>query len=128
MVAFAKARGLAVTAEATPHHLTLTDTDMTPYDSSFKMKPPLRSRKDVNAVVEGIINGAVEVIATDHAPHPGDEKMQEFCLSWLQPRHSIVSLYCSGFGIKSSVSNWHCFFYKCHRSAHKSFDAREQFP
>jgi len=78
MVAFAKARGLAITAEATPHHLTLTDTDMTPYDSSFKMKPPLRSRKDVNAVVEGIVNGAVEVIATDHAPHPGDEKMQEF--------------------------------------------------
>jgi dihydroorotase len=78
MVAFAKARGLAVTAEATPHHLTLTDTDMTPYDSSFKMKPPLRSRNDVNAVVEGIVNGAIDVIATDHAPHPGDEKMQEF--------------------------------------------------
>lgn len=78
MVAFAKARGLAVTAEATPHHLTLADTDMTPYDSSFKMKPPLRSRKDVNTVLEGIVSGAVEVIATDHAPHPGDEKMQEF--------------------------------------------------
>ncbi|MEQ1886927.1 MAG: dihydroorotase [Bryobacteraceae bacterium] len=78
MVAYAKARGLAVTAEATPHHLTLSDTDMTPYDSNFKMKPPLRSRKDVNGVVEGIVNGAVEVIATDHAPHPGDEKMQEF--------------------------------------------------
>ncbi|MEQ1947488.1 MAG: dihydroorotase [Bryobacteraceae bacterium] len=78
MVAYAKARGLAVTAEATPHHLTLSDTDMTPYDSSFKMKPPLRSRKDVNGVVEGIVSGAVEVIATDHAPHPGDEKMQEF--------------------------------------------------
>jgi dihydroorotase len=78
MVAFAKARGLAVTAEATPHHLTLSDTDMVPYDSSFKMKPPLRTRKDVNTVVEGIVSGAVEVIATDHAPHPGDEKMQEF--------------------------------------------------
>ena len=78
MVAFAKSRGLAVTAEATPHHLTLTDTDMKPYDSSFKMKPPLRSRRDVNAVREGVVSGAVEVIATDHAPHPGDEKMQEF--------------------------------------------------
>jgi dihydroorotase len=78
MVAFAKSRGLAVTAEATPHHLKLADTDMIPYDSSFKMKPPLRSKKDVEEVIKGIVNGAVEVIATDHAPHPGDEKMQEF--------------------------------------------------
>jgi dihydroorotase len=78
MVAFAKARGLAVTSEATPHHLTLSDGDIIPYDSNYKMKPPLRSSGDVNAVVEGIVNGAIEVIATDHAPHPGDEKMQEF--------------------------------------------------
>ena len=78
MVAFAKSRGLAVTAEATPHHLALADRDMTPYDSNFKMKPPLRSCGDVQGVVEGIVNGAVDAIATDHAPHPGSEKMQEF--------------------------------------------------
>jgi dihydroorotase len=78
MVAFAKSRGLSVTAEATPHHLALADRDMTPYDSNFKMKPPLRSCGDVQAVVEGIVNGAVDAIATDHAPHPGSEKMQEF--------------------------------------------------
>jgi dihydroorotase len=78
MVAFAKSRGLSVTAEATPHHLALADRDMTPYDSNFKMKPPLRSCGDVEAVVEGIVNGAVDAIATDHAPHPGSEKMQEF--------------------------------------------------
>lgn len=78
MVAFAKARGLAVTAEATPHHLSLADQDMVPYDSNYKMKPPLRSACDVGAVVNGIVSGAVEVIATDHAPHPGSEKMQEF--------------------------------------------------
>jgi dihydroorotase len=78
MVAFAKARGLAVTAEATPHHLALADRDMTPYDSNYKMKPPLRSAADVCAVLEGIVNGAVDAIATDHAPHPGSEKMQEF--------------------------------------------------
>ncbi len=78
MVAFAKARGLAVTAEATPHHLVLSDTDIAPYDSNFKMKPPLRSRCDVGAVVTGIVNGAIDAIATDHAPHPGSEKMQEF--------------------------------------------------
>jgi dihydroorotase len=78
MVAFAKTRGLAVTAEATPHHLDLADRDMLPYDSNFKMKPPLRSCGDVEAVLEGVVNGAVDAIATDHAPHPGSEKMQEF--------------------------------------------------
>jgi dihydroorotase len=78
MVAFAKGRGLQVTAEATPHHMALADADMEPYDSNFKMKPPLRSRCDVNAVVNGIVSGAIDAIATDHAPHPGSEKMQEF--------------------------------------------------
>jgi dihydroorotase len=78
MVAMAKARGLAVTAEATPHHFALADTDMSPYDSNYKMKPPLRSRCDVGAVTEGVVNGTIDAIATDHAPHPGSEKMQEF--------------------------------------------------
>jgi dihydroorotase len=78
MVQFAKARGLAVTAEATPHHLALSDCDMKPYDSNYKMKPPLRARGDVTAVLDGILNGAIDAIATDHAPHPGSEKMQEF--------------------------------------------------
>jgi dihydroorotase len=78
MVAFAKSRGLTVTAEVTPHHLALADADMRPYDSNFKMKPPLRSSSDVSAVVEGVVSGAVDAIATDHAPHPGSEKMQEF--------------------------------------------------
>ena len=78
MVAFAKARGLAVTAEATPHHLALADTEMDPYDSNFKMKPPLRSPLDVGTMVEGVVSGAIDAIATDHAPHPGSEKMQEF--------------------------------------------------
>ena len=78
MVAFAKARGLAVTAEVTPHHLALADGDMPPYDSNYKMKPPLRSGCDVSAVVQGVVSGAIDAIATDHAPHPGSEKMQEF--------------------------------------------------
>ena len=78
MVAAAKSRGLAVTAEATPHHLTLADADMAPYDSNYKMKPPLRARCDVSAVVAGVVSGAIDAIATDHAPHPGSEKMQEF--------------------------------------------------
>jgi dihydroorotase len=78
MVAFAKLKGLPVTSEATPHHLTLTDAGMIPYDSNYKMKPPLRSATDVNAVVEGVVNKAIDAIATDHAPHAGSEKMQEF--------------------------------------------------
>ncbi len=51
---------------------------MVPYDSNYKMKPPLRSAADAAALVEGIAAGAVDAIATDHAPHPGSEKMQEF--------------------------------------------------
>ena len=78
MVAFAKARGLSVTAETTPHHLALSDSDMAPYDSNFKMKPPLRSHCDVTGIVSGVVSGAIDAIATDHAPHPGSEKMQEF--------------------------------------------------
>ena len=78
MVAFAKARGIAVTCEATPHHFTLVDADMPPYDSNYKMKPPLRSACDTGAVTQGIISGTVDAIATDHAPHAGSEKMREF--------------------------------------------------
>jgi dihydroorotase len=78
MVAFAKSRGIAVTCEATPHHFTLSDSEMLPYDSNYKMKPPLRSACDAGAVTQGIISGTVDAIATDHAPHAGSEKMQEF--------------------------------------------------
>jgi len=78
MVTFAKSKGLAVTAEATPHHFVLSDCEMLPYDSNFKMKPPLRSPADVGAVTHGIISGGIDAIATDHAPHAGSEKMQEF--------------------------------------------------
>jgi dihydroorotase len=78
MVAEAKARGLSITAEATPHHMALCDAAMAPYDSNFKMKPPLRTLDDAAAIVEGLVSGAIDAIATDHAPHPGSEKMQEF--------------------------------------------------
>src|SRR5271156_3460070 len=78
MVAFAKSRGLSGTSEATPHHFALSDSEMPPYDSSYKMKPPLRSACDVGSVTNGLVSGAIDVIATDHAPHAGSEKMQEF--------------------------------------------------
>lgn len=78
MVAFAKNRGLSVTCEVTPHHFALTDRELACYDSNYKMKPPLRCQEDVDAVIEGIVSHVVDAIATDHAPHPGSEKMQEF--------------------------------------------------
>jgi dihydroorotase len=78
MVAEAKRRGLPVTCEVTPHHFTLCDLEAIPYDSNFKMKPPLRCNHDVAACVEGIIDGTVDALATDHAPHSGSDKMQEF--------------------------------------------------
>jgi len=78
MVAYAKQRGLPISCEATPHHFALTDAAMRPYDSNYKMKPPLRTACDAGAVVDGIVSGAVDAIATDHAPHAGSDKMQEF--------------------------------------------------
>jgi len=81
MVRQAKRRGLPVTCEVTPHHFTLSDEDVKDYDSNYKMKPPLRSKKDRDALLEGFADGTVDAIATDHAPHAGSEKMQEFNLA-----------------------------------------------
>ncbi len=78
MVGYAKQRGLRVTSEATPHHIALDTGHMKPYDSNYKMKPPLRCTHDVNACIDGIVSGAIDCLATDHAPHAGDDKMQEF--------------------------------------------------
>ncbi|MCW5979200.1 MAG: dihydroorotase [Bryobacteraceae bacterium] len=78
MVAFAKARGLPVSCEVTPHHITFADEHSIPYDSNFKMKPPLRGAGDIDALIEAVANGTVDAIATDHAPHTGYQKMQEF--------------------------------------------------
>jgi len=78
MVAFAKAKGMEVSCEVTPHHFAITDEELSSYDSNFKMKPPLRCHPDVEAIIDGIVTGVVDAIATDHAPHPGSEKMQEF--------------------------------------------------
>ncbi len=74
----AKARGSKVTAEATPHHFTLVDEDITEYDGNFKMNPPLRSTQDRAAIIEALKNDTIQVIATDHAPHHIDEKNCEF--------------------------------------------------
>jgi dihydroorotase len=78
MVAFAKSKGLPVTCEVTPHHFALNDGEMHPYDSNYKMKPPLRGTAHRDAVVKALAEGTIDAIATDHAPHAGSEKMQEF--------------------------------------------------
>ncbi len=76
----AKKRGLPVTAEATPHHLTLTDEEVarSGYDTDFKMNPPLRAEGDRRALREGLADGTIDCIATDHAPHAVEEKALEF--------------------------------------------------
>ncbi len=78
MVREAKARGLKVTAEACPHHFTLTEELTRGYNTHAKMNPPLRTLQDVQAIKEGLRDGTIDVIATDHAPHATQEKQQEF--------------------------------------------------
>ena len=76
-----KERGVRVTCEVAPHHFTLTDQALAgpiKYDSNLKMNPPLREAADRDAMLEGIVDGTVDLIATDHAPHHADEKMVEF--------------------------------------------------
>jgi dihydroorotase len=72
-----KQRGVRVTGEATPHHFTLTDKCLRTFDSNFKMAPPLRTDEDVKAILAGLCDGTLDVIATDHAPHAPEKKMRE---------------------------------------------------
>ena len=74
----AKNEGIAVTCEVTPHHFTLTDKAVEGYDTNTKMAPPLRSEEHLEAVIEGIKDGTIDAIATDHAPHHADEKSLEY--------------------------------------------------
>ena len=78
LVREARARGVRVTAEVTPHHLVLTDEAVRSYDPNCKMAPPLRTKRDVEACLEGLIDGTIECVATDHAPHATSEKEGEF--------------------------------------------------
>ncbi len=80
LVRQAKARGLRVTCEVTPHHFVLSDKAVyeSSYNTNFKMAPPLRTQADVDAMLEGLRDGTIDAIATDHAPHHANEKMLEF--------------------------------------------------
>jgi dihydroorotase len=78
VVRWAKARGIAITAEVTPHHLFLTEESVRGYDARFKVNPPLRRAEDVVALREGLADGTIDIIATDHAPHPREAKECEW--------------------------------------------------
>ncbi len=78
LVRAAKAKGINVTAEVTPHHFSLTDDMLKTYDTNYKMNPPLRTKEDVDAMIEGLKDGTIDCIATDHAPHSIEEKEMEF--------------------------------------------------
>lgn len=78
IIAKAKVKGIKVTCDATPHHFSLTEEAVVGYDTNMKMNPPLRSKQDVEAIRQGLKNGTIDVIASDHAPHTENEKDIEF--------------------------------------------------
>lgn len=88
LIRWAKARGIRVTAEVTPHHLLLTDQLAETYDPIYKVNPPLRTESDVIALREGVVDGTIDIIATDHAPHPTESKECE----WQSAAFGMVGL------------------------------------
>ena len=88
VVRWAKARGIAVTAEATPHHLLLTEDLATSYDARFKVNPPLRRDEDVKALRAALADGTIDIVATDHAPHPIEAKE----CTWAEAAFGMVGL------------------------------------
>ena len=85
IIRWAKSKGWQVTAEVTPHHLLLTDDLAVEYDPVFKVNPPLRTRNDVDALRQGLADGTIDCVATDHAPHPLEAKETEW--GGRRPRH-----------------------------------------
>jgi dihydroorotase len=88
VVRWAKARGIRVSAEVTPHHLLLTEDLVGGYDARFKVNPPLRTREDVEALRAGLADGTIDIIATDHAPHPVEDKEA----AWAEAAFGMVGL------------------------------------
>jgi dihydroorotase len=88
IIRWAKARGIAVTAEVTPHHLLLTEDLASTYDARYKVNPPLRSSEDVEAVRAGLADGTIDIVATDHAPHPDQHKD----CAWPEAANGMVGL------------------------------------
>jgi dihydroorotase len=104
LVRRAKADGLPVTAEVAPHHLLLTDENCRTFDTNYKMNPPLRTQADVDACIKGVIDGTLDILATDHAPHLAEEKELEFPFA----PFGIIGLECAlALYIKALVTPGH---------------------
>ncbi len=107
IIRWAKARGINVTAEVTPHHLFFTDEVVESYDPVFKVNPPLRTREDVEAVRRGLADGTIDIVATDHAPHPSEDKDCEwaaaaFGMTGLETALAVVHETM----VKTGLMNW----------------------
>ena len=107
IIRWAKARGIDVTAEVTPHHLLLTDESAKSYDPIFKVNPPLRTEKDVMALRHGLADGTIDIVATDHAPHPGESKeceWQEAAFGMLGLEHALSIV--AATMVESGLMDW----------------------
>ncbi len=108
VIRWAKSRGIPVTAEATPHHLLLTEELVSTFDPVYKVNPPLRRREDVEALRAAVLDGTIDIIATDHAPHPREDKDCE----WAAAAMGMLGLE-TALGIAAQVvtgedgTNWH---------------------
>lgn len=93
----ARARGIRLSGEVCPHHIALTDESLRGYDTDYKMNPPLREQSDIEALLEGIADGTVEILATDHAPHAAYEKEVEFAAApfGILGLETAVGLFCT---------------------------------
>lgn len=110
IIRWAKARGIQVTAEVTPHHLVFTEEMIRSYDARYKVNPPLRTAEDVAALRAALIDGTIDIIATDHAPHPVESKDCE----WAAAANGMLGLEASASVayevlIESGQSNWQRF-------------------
>ncbi len=106
IIRWAKSKGINVTAEVMPHHLLLTDESVRGYDARFKVNPPLRTQADVDAVRAGLADGTIDIVATDHAPHPDEDKDCEwaaaaFGMTGLETALGIVQLTMVDTGLMS---------------------------
>ena len=107
IIRWAKARGIDVTAEVTPHHLLLTDESARSYDPIFKVNPPLRTETDVMALRHGLADGTIDIVATDHAPHPGESKeceWQEAAFGMLGLEHALSII--AATMVESGLMDW----------------------
>ena len=107
LIRWAKQRGFPITAEVTPHHLVLNELEAKNYDTRFKVNPPLRTQQDTEALVGGLVDGTIDVIGTDHAPHASDAKQQQwdaaaFGMTGLEQAYQVAHKVL----VQSGISDW----------------------